>query len=700
VRSHRWSSLVFLAGVLAVFGALGWMTFHALRLEKAEQLARAEAKHQENIRLALWRMDSMIAPILAREAARPYFEYRSFYPADTAYTRFLSKVAPGEVLVPSPLLQPSDPYVKLHFERSPDGDLTSPQVPTGRLRPLAESVYVSGYSLAAAEQTLVQLTTLLTQPQDKAARDAQAMPALADKLEQPAPQQSLGPPQGAYMAQQQAQIATNALEYQTRSRNIEQVNRPPSQVVQSPTAGPPRPPQPATPPAEASQPASVQPAEPEARNERTADEARPARRSAPPAPITEKDSTKTSDSALSGAAPMHDPRSAASDASRREYPYASLSKSQPDPVLLGPGEAGVVQREFIPAWVGLAEPRELVYTRIVEAPTATFTQGFWVDWPALSAALLSSVQDLLPGATLRPLASVPGPDDLALLGRSLASVPAELLAPAPVVTAVAGVTPVRSTLLVTWIAALGAVIAIALVLRASLELAERRGRFVSAVTHELRTPLTTFCLYSQMLADGMVPTEEARRSYVRTLNSESQRLARIVESVLDYARLGRSKHGVAKSAVAAAELIDRLVPPLTTRCEQAGMTLTLQKPETLTGSVLCEPAQVERIVYNLVDNACKYAADADDKRVHLAITSTRGDLHITVRDHGPGIDPAEYRRIFRPFFRGQKHADGSTPGLGLGLALSHALARECRGDLKLLSAGPGAEFRLRLPLAT
>jgi hypothetical protein len=121
VNSHRWSSLVFLAGVLAVFGALGWVTFHALRLEKAEQVARADAKHQEKIRLALWRMDATVAPILAREAARPYFEYRSFYPADTAYTRFLSKVAPGEVLVPSPLLQPSDPYVKLNFERMPSG---------------------------------------------------------------------------------------------------------------------------------------------------------------------------------------------------------------------------------------------------------------------------------------------------------------------------------------------------------------------------------------------------------------------------------------------------------------------------------------------------------------------------------------------------------------------------------------------------
>ena len=108
MRRQRWSSIVFVVCALLVLGALGWVTWHALRLERAEQQARADAAYQESIRLALWRMDSVVAPILAREAARPYFEYRSFYPADRAYTRHLSRVQPGEVLVPSALLQPPD----------------------------------------------------------------------------------------------------------------------------------------------------------------------------------------------------------------------------------------------------------------------------------------------------------------------------------------------------------------------------------------------------------------------------------------------------------------------------------------------------------------------------------------------------------------------------------------------------------------
>ena len=74
-------------------------------------------------------------------------------------------------------------------------------------------------------------------------------------------------------------------------------------------------------------------------------------------------------------------------------------------------------------------------------------------------------------------------------------------------------------------------------LRASIAFGERRSRFASAVTHELRTPLTTFRMYSEMLADDMVPDEGQRRVYLATLKEESGRLATLVENVLTYARL-------------------------------------------------------------------------------------------------------------------------------------------------------------------
>ena len=82
-------------------------------------------------------------------------------------------------------------------------------------------------------------------------------------------------------------------------------------------------------------------------------------------------------------------------------------------------------------------------------------------------------------------------------------------------------------------------------------LSERRGAFVSAVTHELRTPLTTFRMYAEMLAEGMVPSPEARQKYLETLRREADRLAHLVENVLQYARLERGRPGGRRENVTA-----------------------------------------------------------------------------------------------------------------------------------------------------
>ncbi len=160
IRRHP-TLIVFVACVVAMFGALAWVTHHALRLESQQREARAEADLQERVRLALWRMDPKAGALLARESARPYFEHRSFFPAERAYTKMLEEVKPGEVLVPSPLLVLHDRLVRLHFQVGDDGMLTSPQAPTGNLRDLAEATYVSPTETIAAEQRLVQLASII-----------------------------------------------------------------------------------------------------------------------------------------------------------------------------------------------------------------------------------------------------------------------------------------------------------------------------------------------------------------------------------------------------------------------------------------------------------------------------------------------------------------------------------------------------------
>ncbi len=366
-----------------------------------------------------------------------------------------------------------------------------------------------------------------------------------------------------------------------------------------------------------------------------------------------------------------------------------------------------------PRWVASAPDRiDLVLVRTVASPEGPRTEGVRLDWPALRAALEASLADLAPECVV-----VPSHGEAAARierdgrGFPLATIPALLVPGDLAVPAGPRMTPALWALVITWVAAVGALGAVGLVLRATLRLSDRRARFVGAVTHELRTPLTTFRLYAQMLAGGMV-SEEARAEYLGTLERESVRLGEIVENVLEYARLTRRRPGAGRPPgerpVTASELLARVRPALSRRAEQSGMDLIVSAPfgaDDPGPTVTCDPRSVERILMNLVENACKYAltpeeldGDEADTRIHLDVSATDRNLEMLVADHGRGVPRRERERVFGEFQRGPGAAEGSRPGLGLGLALSRGLAREMGGDLRMTRRrGHGAEFLLTLP---
>src|SRR3954468_21660101 len=130
-------------------------------LERAEARARRQAALEENVQLALWRMDSALAPLMAEEGARPYFAYSPLYPAERAFTCMFSEIKRGDVLVPSPLLTFASPRVRLHFQYGPDGRLSSPQVPTGSMLDRAEVRELPPGRIALAARRLDELGRLV-----------------------------------------------------------------------------------------------------------------------------------------------------------------------------------------------------------------------------------------------------------------------------------------------------------------------------------------------------------------------------------------------------------------------------------------------------------------------------------------------------------------------------------------------------------
>lgn len=348
-----------------------------------------------------------------------------------------------------------------------------------------------------------------------------------------------------------------------------------------------------------------------------------------------------------------------------------------------------------PIWIlpPLSEEPELFLLRTRD--TQTLFQGIWFDWQQLNKWLCQSTADIFPAAQLRPLGEGESPSP----GLMLASIPA-VLDPGPWTGSNARTFPAIWWLIAgAWAVMIGAFTMLRIALSSATELSERRGRFVSAVTHELRTPLTTFQLYSQMLADGMVTDEKSRAEYLTTLKAESERLARIVDNVLLYARVEGKRTALHRESIAAGALLARLAPALERRAQEAGMRLEIDEGGAAKAMLHTDPQIVEQILFNLADNSCKYARGAADRRIQIALRAQGKQLEILVCDFGPGIPPQERGKLFEPFQRGEAHVAGSVPGIGLGLSLSRALARDLGGELTLLSrADAGACFALHLPL--
>jgi signal transduction histidine kinase len=327
-----------------------------------------------------------------------------------------------------------------------------------------------------------------------------------------------------------------------------------------------------------------------------------------------------------------------------------------------------------------------------------YVQGCLLDWPKIRDWLKSEIADLLPDADLMPATF----SDTAEKFRLLAALPIIRLVPGAVtVEGEAGWSPLTLSLLAAWICLIITAAAVIGLLWGVMRLSARRASFVTAVTHELRTPLTTFQMYTEMLAENMVPEEPQRKQYLTTLRAEAVRLTHLVENVLSYARLERGRIDRRMQTISLGELVGSMQNRLADRASQAEMELVVESDEN-NGGILVKTniSAVEQILFNLVDNACKYAATAEDKRIRLLLQEEGGNAMVRVEDHGPGIAPEMRRRLFHSFSKTAKEAAHSAPGVGLGLALSRRLARDLGGDLSFVDQhSPGASFVLALPLA-
>jgi signal transduction histidine kinase len=226
-------------------------------------------------------------------------------------------------------------------------------------------------------------------------------------------------------------------------------------------------------------------------------------------------------------------------------------------------------------------------------------------------------------------------------------------------------------------------------------LARQRSAFAAAAAHELRTPLAGLRMYAEMLAEGLGDPAGYPR-YARRVADEAERLGRVVTNVLGFTHLERQSLAVSPRPGDLAAFVGELAARLGPWLEGMGALLAVELPGAPV-DVPFDPDAVTQILQNLLDNAERYARDADDRTITLRISpGNAGSARISVSDRGPGVARAMAGRLFVPFSRGNQ-LDGPA-GLGLGLSLCRALARAHGGDMfHEETPGGGATFTVSLP---
>jgi signal transduction histidine kinase len=637
LRGKRGGALAFIVVAGLVSGGLGWLTATTLRLEREGQEGQAQAQEFEKLRLALWRLDSLLAPVLAREESRPFQDYSAMFAPVALLQADGAGMAPGRVFEPSPLLtEPLPDWMLLHFQVDATGKWKSPQVfpeaLANRMERSTPAVSLVNRTPARSE-LLATLSTRLPAKEllalvqaESGSLTRQNFALLANTNEQNSAQ--------AYSQMPQQQAATPA----DSGRDL--LNR---SMLQNPYNG-----------LNSKRELGQQGQSPRSGNVFV---------EAPPIPPEQAKSLKGSSSSNSAGR------------------IVSVSLGSMTPFWNKSGnDAG-----------------QLFVMRTAKIENLEICQGVLLDWPQLEARLRQEVQDLFPDASFHPVIDAQAPQ----FERTLASLPVLLDPGASSAAESQGVwSAVRFGLILAWAAAVIALTAVALGGWSLLDLSERRFRFVSAVTHELRTPLTTLRLYLDMLAGGLIHEEKQQREYLQTLNAEADRLNRLVGNVLDFSFLENQKPRLMLAQIGVRSMLEETVQSWKGRCQEAGMELLLVESHELAGSVTTDARLVQQILGNLIDNACKYCREAKDRRILLRASTCSGRrLALEVEDRGPGIPLLERRSVFRAFQRG-KGTEVVTGGVGLGLALAQRWAKLLGGSL-ILNPSPsqsGASFRLEIPL--
>ena len=237
-------------------------------------------------------------------------------------------------------------------------------------------------------------------------------------------------------------------------------------------------------------------------------------------------------------------------------------------------------------------------------------------------------------------------------------------------------------------------------LRRQLALARQKTDFVSNVSHELKTPLTSIRMFSELLADNRVVEPEKQKTYLNIITAEAARLTRLINNVLDFARLERGEKKYNFQRCDLIELVRESCDTFKPHLDKSQFTFRCELPEESIW-INADRDAVAQILVNLLSNAEKYSGETKEVLLQVKIgQTTEKNVEVHISDRGLGVPRGCENKIFEQFFRAHDSLASGIQGSGLGLTLSRQIARAHGGDVLYQPRnGGGSCFILRLPVA-
>ncbi|MCG6982225.1 MAG: HAMP domain-containing histidine kinase [Deltaproteobacteria bacterium] len=232
--------------------------------------------------------------------------------------------------------------------------------------------------------------------------------------------------------------------------------------------------------------------------------------------------------------------------------------------------------------------------------------------------------------------------------------------------------------------------------RQVMALSDRRSRFVSSVTHELKTPLTNIRMYIEMLEQGIARDPEREQEYLRILGSESSRLSRLINNVLEFSKFEKKQTRLNLQAGTLKEVVQEVKEVMQEKLRQEGFNLKVEMEEL-------PPFHYDReamilILINVIDNSMKFGKSLSRREITIRTWPEPDRVKISVSDTGPGIPRHDLTKIFDDFYRVDNDLTRTTGGTGIGLALVKKLVNLMGGSVRAENNdGPGCAITISLP---